>query len=110
METVFRDIRAAFRGMLKRPGFAAITVGTLALAIGANTAIFSVVNAVLLRPLPYRQADRLVMIWGNFLKLDIARLPAKAAEYDDYKNQQQSFEAVAAFANQSLDLIGSNQP
>src|SRR6266404_9533824 len=99
-----------FRSLLKHPGFTAVAVITLALGISANTAMFSVVNAVLLRPLPYQDANSLVMIWGNFQKLKIARLPAKAAEYNDYAGQSAIFEAVAAFDNQNFNLTGSNEP
>src|SRR5713226_5136455 len=74
METLFNDIRYEIRSLLKRPGFTAIALITLALGIGANSTIFSVVNGVLLRPLAYRDSDRLVMLWGNFSKLNIERL------------------------------------
>ncbi len=106
---MLKDIRYGIRNLRKHPGFSIIVVTVLALGIGANSAIFSVVNGVLLRPLPYRDSDQLVMIWGNFLKLKIERLTAKSAEYEDYRAQGQIFEQVAAFENVSLDLTGEEQ-
>ncbi len=98
------DLRYALRSLLKQPGFAAVVVITLALGIGASTAIFSVVNAVLLRPLPFPNSDRLQVVWGNYRTLNIERLPAKAAEYDDYTKQTQVFDSVAAYANHSFNV------
>ena len=109
MDSLVKDIRYGIRNLRKHPGFSIIVVAVLALGIGANSAIFTVVNGVLLRPLPYRDSDQLVMIWGNFLKLNIERLPAKAAEYEDYRAQSQIFEQVAAFESLSLNLTGSEQ-
>jgi putative ABC transport system permease protein len=109
-DEMFQDLRFGFRMLLKDPGFNLIAILTLALGIGANTAIFSVVNAVLLRPLPYPQADRMVLLWGNFMKLDITQLGAKAAEYVDYRDQTQSFDQVAAFHTADLNLTGSGDP
>ncbi|HYN25546.1 MAG TPA: ABC transporter permease, partial [Pyrinomonadaceae bacterium] len=106
---MLNDIRYGVRNLVKHPGFTIIVVIVLALGIGANTAIFSVVNGVLLRPLSYRDSDQLMMIWGNFLKLNIERLTAKSAEYEDYRAQGQIFEQVAAFENLSLSLTGEEQ-
>jgi putative ABC transport system permease protein len=92
------------------PAFTAVAALTLALGIGANTAIFSVVNAVLLRPLPYKEASELVMVWGNFLKLNMESLPSKAAEYTDYAAQKEVFAAVAAYDSQDLNLSAGDQP
>ena len=104
------ELRYAFRSLAKQPGFAAVVVLTLALGIGASTAIFSVVNAVLLRPLPFPNSDRLQVVWGNYRALNIARLPAKAAEYDDYAKQTQVFDAVAAYSNQSFNVSSGSEP
>ena len=109
MEPLVKDIQYGFRSLVKRPSYTAIALITLALGIGANSAIFSVVNSVLLRPLAYRDSDRLVLIWGNFSKLNIERLTAKAAEYEDYRTQHQIFDQVAAFNNQSLNLTSVDQ-
>jgi putative ABC transport system permease protein len=104
------DLRYALRSLFKQPGFAAVVIITLALGIGASTAIFSVVNAVLLRPLPFAHADRLQVLWGNYRTLNIERLPAKAAEYEDYAKQTEVFDAVAAYANHSFNLTTGAEP
>ena len=95
---------------IRDPGFAAVVVITLALGIGASTAIFSVVNAVLLRPVPLRNSDRLQVVWGNFRALNIERLPAKAAEYRDYADQKQVFDSVAAYAEHSFNFSSGDEP
>ncbi|HET6980238.1 MAG TPA: ABC transporter permease [Pyrinomonadaceae bacterium] len=104
------NLRYAFRTLVKQPGFAAVVVITLALGIGASTAIFSVVNAVLLRPVPIKNSDRLTVIWGNFRGLNIERLPAKTAEYIDYADQKQVFDSVAAYAGHSFNFSSGNEP
>ena len=104
------DLRYALRSVFKQPGFAAVVVVTLALGIGASTAIFSVVNAVLLRPLPFPHAERLQVVWGNYRSLNIERLPAKAAEYEDYAKQTEIFDAVAAYANHSFNVMTAAEP
>src|ERR1043166_6768713 len=104
------DFRYAMRNLFRQPGFAAVVVITLALGIGASTAIFSVVNAVLLRPLPFPNSDRLQVVWGNYRTLNIAHLPAKAAEYEDYAGQTQVFDSVAAYANHSFNLATGSEP
>ena len=93
--TGFRqDLRYAFRGLRQRPGFTLVAVLTLALGIGANTAIFSVVNGVLLRPLPYERPERLVMIWGHRNQEPLAEL--SVPEYWDLRERTRSFAGVAA--------------
>jgi putative ABC transport system permease protein len=107
---LLNDLRYALRSLFKQPGFAAVVVVTLALGIGASTAIFSVVNAVLLRPLPFAHADRLQVVWGNYRTLNIERLRAKAAEYEDYAQQTEVFDAVAAYSNQSFNVTTGSEP
>ena len=104
------DVRHALRAFAKQPAFALVVVLTLALGIGATTTIFSVVNTVLLRPLPYPHSDRLQVVWGNFRQLNIERLPAKAAEYEDYARQTQVFEGVAAYSNHSFNVLVNGEP
>src|SRR5262249_6305723 len=110
MNALLGDFRYALRVLRTNRTMAVVAILALAIGIGANTAIFSVVNAVLLRPLPYMQADRLVLLWGNFQKLNIERLHAKAAEYLDYKLQNQTFDDVAAYTLRDLTLTGLDRP
>ena len=110
METLIKDIRYGLRGLWKRPGFTAVAVLTLALGIGANTAIFSVVNAVLLKPLQFRDPDRLVMIWEDATFAGFPRNTPAPANYVDWKTQTQSFEDVAASAESTFNLTGDGDP
>ncbi|MGH9843885.1 MAG: ABC transporter permease, partial [Blastocatellia bacterium] len=110
LERLMQDLRFGVRMLRKQPGFSLIAILTLALGIGANTAIFSVVNAVLLRPLPYAQSDQLVALWGNYQKLELMRLPAKAGEYVDYRDQTKSFAEVAAATRTPYNLTGEGAP
>jgi predicted permease len=98
METLWQDIRYGFRMLRKNPGFTAVAVLALSLGIGANTAIFSVVNAVLLRPLPYRDADRLVYFGAS--------LP----DYRDVEEANQVFDGIAVFASNMYNLTGTDRP
>jgi putative ABC transport system permease protein len=110
METILKDIRYGIRGLLKRQGFTAIAVITLALGIGANTAIFSVVNAVLLRALPFPDADRLVMIWEDASFAGFPRNTPAPANYADWKTQNHVFEETGATAERSFNLTGDGEP
>ena len=104
------DLRYALRMQLKNPGFTIVAVIALALGIGANTAIFSVVNTVLLRPLPYKDPERLVMVWEDASKHGYPRDTPAAANYVDWRDQSQSFEGMAAIADESFNLTGAGDP
>jgi putative ABC transport system permease protein len=95
METLVKDIRYGIKGLARNPGFTAIAVITLALGIGANTAIFSVVNGVLLRPLPFDDPERIVWLWDTQPQLPTA--PAAVPDFLDWKDQNHSFESLAAY-------------
>ena len=110
METIIKDIRYAIRGLLQRPGFTAIALITLALGIGANTAIFSVVNAVLLRPLPFRDPEQLVIVWEDAAFAGFPRNTPAPANYADWKTQNQSFVDMAATAEKSFNITGDGEP
>ncbi|MGA9769112.1 MAG: ABC transporter permease [Blastocatellia bacterium] len=110
METLLQDVRYSLRMLVKKPSFTAIVVLALAIGIGANTAIFSVVNAILLRPLPYKNPDRIAMIWMNNPKLGVAQDWHSYPNYVDYKEQNQVFEDMAAFNDRSYTLTGTGEP
>ena len=110
MEILKKDIKYAVRGLLKRPGFTIIALITLALGIGANTAIFSVVNAVLLRPLPFQNPEQLVIVWEDATFVGFPRNTPAPANYVDWKNQNQSFVDMAATAEKSFNLTGDGEP
>jgi len=110
METLFKDIRYGIRGLLKRPGFTVIALITLALGIGANTAIFSVVNAVLLRPLPFQKPEELVIVWEDLAFAGFPHNTPAPANYVDWKTQNQSFVDMAASRETSFNLTGDGEP
>src|SRR5262245_44509468 len=110
METIRQDLRYGLRSLSKRPGFALIIVATLALGIGANTIIFSAVNAVMLRPLPFEDPDRLVRFWETNPKRDITSFSASVPNYVDWKQQNRSFEHLSAVTFLSLNLTDGDQP
>jgi putative ABC transport system permease protein len=110
MDTLLRDVRYSLRRLRHSPGFATIVVLTLALGIGANTAIFSVVNAVLLRPLPYHEPERLVTINHFYPSLDDLEAPVSAMGFRDYRDRTRSFEGVAVETGWSANLTGTGEP
>jgi putative ABC transport system permease protein len=110
METLITDIRYGVRGLWKRPGFTVVAVLTLALGIGANTAIFSVVNAVLLKPLQFHDPDRLVLVWEDATFAGFPHNTPAPANYVDWKTQSQSFADMAATAEETFNLTGDGDP
>src|SRR5215213_4857774 len=110
MDLLLRDIRYGVRGLLKRPGFTVIALITLALGIGANTAIFSVVNAVLLRPLPFQKPEELVIVWEDATLVGFPHNTPAPANYVDWKTQNQSFADMAATHETSYNLTGDGEP
>jgi putative ABC transport system permease protein len=110
METLLKDIRYGIRGLLKRPGFTVIALITLALGIGANTAIFSVVNAVLLQPLPFQKPEELVIVWEDATFAGFPHNTPAPANYVDWKTQNQSFVDMAASHEDSFNLTGDGEP
>ena len=107
---IWQDLRYGLRTLVKDPTFTAVAVVALALGIGANSAIFSVVNTVLLRPLPYKDPGRIVMIWEDNSRHGYPRDTPAPANFVDWRDQNKVFEAVAATADVSLNLTGVGEP
>src|SRR5918993_3345069 len=114
METLLRDIRYGFRSLLKRPGFTVIALIALALGIGANVAIFSLVNAVLLKPLPFAEPDRLMAVHLSAPELDnpgiSRRIIWSYPKYVLFREHQQVFETTAAFSGWTWNITGTDSP
>ena len=108
MDSLIRDIRYAVRGLVRRPGFTCVAVITLALGIGANTAIFSVVNGVLLRPLPYSDSDRLVALRGSGPQQPDAQIAP--GDFLEWQRQNTVFSDLAAYRTVSYNLTGDGDP
>ncbi len=110
MNSIFTDIRFGWRSLLKRPGATAIALVTLALGIGVNTAIFSAVDSILLRPLPFKNSERIVSVWEQTPSLGIQQNQAAPANFFDLRNQNQSFEALGAYGPLDINLTGAGDP
>jgi putative ABC transport system permease protein len=108
MGALIQDIRYGLRMLARSPGFAAIAILTLALGIGANTAIFSLVNAVLLRPLPFAQSQLLVAMFGHTAQ--IRRTGISYADFEDWRKQNRSFAGLSLWQSQSVNLTGQERP
>ena len=100
---MLRDTRFALRLLAKHPGFTIAALLTLALGIGANTAIYSVINAVLLRPAPVEDLDRLMMVWETDRATGTTREPASVPDYLDFRTRQSAFDALAAHTGTSVE-------
>ena len=107
MTSLLREIRYSIRVLTKNPGFTAVALITIALGIGANTAIFSVINTILLRPLPFRDPDRIVFVWSS---LGEERSTVSLADINDWKSQSQSFEATAAYTYNIYNVVDNQDP
>jgi predicted permease len=110
MEILFNDVRYALRIMRKSPGFTLIIILTLALGIGANTSIFSIVNGVLLRPLPFRDPDQLVRIYFDSPGVGLHNIPFSEPEFEDLQNRAGIFEDVSVAFPSSVNLTGAMEP
>jgi predicted permease len=110
MDTFLQDLKYAFRSLLARPAISAVAILALALGIGANSAIFSLVHAVLLRPLPFTDPDRIVMIWHEYKGMNLAKATISAPTYLEYRDHVEGFESVSVATNWSANLTGSGDP
>ncbi|HEX6057834.1 MAG TPA: ABC transporter permease, partial [Gemmatimonadaceae bacterium] len=111
MDTLFQDLRYTFRRLASSPGFAVVVLLTLALGIGANTAIFSVVNGILLRPLPWKEPERLVSLWQDHRAIGRAEPEwFTPPDYFDWKTQNRTFESMAAIRGWGGALTGDGEP
>jgi putative ABC transport system permease protein len=110
LESLIQDLHFGARMLLKQPGFTLIAALTLALGIGANITIFSVVNAVLLRPLPYPESERLVFLWSEAPRQNIRERASAYANFSEWRNQNKSFEDLAVFDPTVVTLTGAADP
>jgi putative ABC transport system permease protein len=111
MERLLRDLRYALRVLARRRGLTAAAVLCLALGIGATTVVFSFVDAVLLRPLPYPQPERVMMIWNHFLGKDLPAIPSSGHEFEDHRRDDRAFDAIAGALPWNFNLTtGSGDP
>ncbi len=108
METLWKDLKFGIRMMMRSPGFTIVALVTIALGIGANTAIFSVVNAVLLRPLPFHDSDKLVVLWEKQEQID--QESASLPDFVDWRERNQSFEQMAVARRDNVNLTGGGEP
>src|ERR1700728_3841825 len=104
LETFFQDLRYAFRVLYNKPAFASIAIATLALGIGANTAIFSVVNAAILTPIAFPETDRVAMVWTDKINGQLTNLPSSVPDFLDWRAAG-VFEKLAGFSTDGYNLL-----
>ena len=110
MAQLFEQLRLVFRRLSKAPLFTAITLLTLAVGIGANTVIFSVVEGVLLKPLDYPQSDRLVGVWHKASGIGMQKLPSAPYLYYTYREQSKTLDGIGVYESYSMSVTGNGQP
>src|SRR5690242_10703284 len=105
--TLLQDLQLALRTLRRNPGFSVAAVLALGLGIGANSAMFSVIDGVLLRPLPFSHSDRLVNVWETNLRRNIPRFVVAPANYDDWRRQNPVFAAMGAYQGTTISLASA---
>src|SRR5688572_13214022 len=109
MNTAWSNLVYAIRMLRKNPAFSLTVMLVLGLAIGGNVGIFSIVNAVLLRPLPYEQPDRLVLLWGNVQRTAVERRGGSFPDYRDWKDQNRTFDGMAMYFSNTFTLTQNEE-
>ena len=110
MDTLWQDLRYGTRMLRRNPGFAAVAILTLAIGIGANIVIFSVVNGILLKPLPFPDSHRVVTIWETDANRNVTRGTASAAEFLDWRDMNHVFQELSGYRALSFAITGSGDP
>src|SRR5260370_5530666 len=110
LESLLQDVGYGMRRLRRAPVFTTVATLTLALGIGATTAIFSIVNAILLRPLPFKDSERLVHVWTKTPIFPDVNLGVSKPDFDDIRSQARSFEAMALYRNLPMNLSGAGEP
>ena len=110
LDALRQDVRFGVRTLMRRPGFAIVAVLTLGVGMGATTAIFSLIDSVLLKPLPFHEPDRLTMVWEVRPRFNRPRIEVAPLNYVDWQQQVQAFESLAAYVNGFVNLTGAGTP